>query len=63
MEFSVAQKKNLLLQLLGKWMYVAETVNIPGVKMLTKKYVDSAYVNVTVLPDSKALKFFQSQKM
>ncbi|XP_072319018.1 uncharacterized protein [Eucyclogobius newberryi] len=48
--------------LLGKWMYVAESTTMPGTKMLTKKFVDSSFVNVMPLPDSRSVEFTQIQK-
>lgn len=50
-------------QLLGKWRYVGESTSIPGSKTLTKKFVASAYVNITAAHESDTIYALQSQKM
>ncbi|KAJ0033036.1 hypothetical protein NQD34_000143 [Periophthalmus magnuspinnatus] len=48
--------------LLGKWMYVGESTNMAGTRELTKKFVDSVFVQVHPLPDISSFEFKQVQK-
>ncbi|KAM8773666.1 uncharacterized protein AB9X84_017761 [Acanthopagrus schlegelii] len=50
-------------QLLGKWMIVAESTNIPASNKLTKIFVESSWVKITASNESGILDVFQSQKM
>ncbi|XP_073323918.1 uncharacterized protein [Pagrus major] len=50
-------------QLLGKWMVLAESTNIPGSKKLTKMFVESSWVKITASNESGVMDVFQSQKM
>lgn len=50
-------------QLLGKWIYAAESTNVAGSKFLTKAFVDSSWVKITAGNESDALDAIQVQKM
>ncbi|XP_035516507.1 uncharacterized protein LOC118327309 [Morone saxatilis] len=50
-------------QLLGKWTYVSESTTVPGSKMMTKLWVESVWVKVTVANEIDAFSVFQAQKM
>ncbi|XP_069024353.1 uncharacterized protein [Embiotoca jacksoni] len=50
-------------QLLGKWIFIAESTDIPGGKVLTKMFVDSSWLNNTAADDSDGINSFQIQKM
>ena len=50
-------------QLLGNWIFIAESTDIKGSKLLTKMFVESAWEKVTAANESDAINIFQSQKM
>ncbi|GAA6234753.1 uncharacterized protein LOC108875889 [Lates japonicus] len=49
--------------LLGKWIFIAESTNITGSRLLTKKFVDSAWSKITAANESDAINNYQAQKM
>lgn len=55
--------RHRLFQLLGKWMFVAESTNIIGSKLLTKMFVESAWARISAANESDAITVFQAQKM
>ncbi|XP_030596505.1 uncharacterized protein LOC115787874 [Archocentrus centrarchus] len=50
-------------QLLGKWTLIGESTNMTEAKMLTKMFVDSAWVNVTAADRTDTFNSLHSQKM
>lgn len=51
-----------VFQLLGKWIILAESLNVPGSRLLTEALVDSSWVKVTAANESNSVNFFQKQK-
>ncbi|XP_037530909.1 uncharacterized protein LOC119408141 [Nematolebias whitei] len=49
-------------QLLGKWFYVGESTDLPGVKVLTKMFVESIWWNMTAAEENNDIVNFQNQK-
>ncbi|XP_022614398.1 uncharacterized protein LOC111231542 isoform X2 [Seriola dumerili] len=50
-------------KLLGKWMYIAESTNVTGSKLLTKMAVESSWGRITAANESDAIDHYQAQKM
>merc|ERR1712002_124903 len=44
-------------------MLIAESTNIPAVKLLTKMFMESAWAKITAANESDAISVFQAQKM
>lgn len=53
---------NFLLQVLGKWITIAESTDVPGSKVMTGMFVDSSWVELTATNQSDTIVFFQAQK-
>ncbi|KAM7419126.1 hypothetical protein PAMA_016311 [Pampus argenteus] len=50
-------------QLLGKWIYLADSTNIAGAKIMTQMFVETAWGTFTAANESDAINVFQAQKM
>nr|XP_057921428.1 uncharacterized protein LOC131123224 [Doryrhamphus excisus] len=50
-------------QFLGRWTYAAESINIPGSKLLTKMFVDTVWGDISPAIESDSLSVRQVQKM
>ncbi|XP_035031894.1 uncharacterized protein LOC118120752 [Hippoglossus stenolepis] len=50
-------------QLLGKWIYIAESTTFPGSRLLTDRFLESGWGKTTAANESDAINHYQVQKM
>lgn len=63
MWFRIAEGETFsLFQVLGKWIAIAESTDVPESKVMTGMFVDSSWVELTATNQSDTVVFFQAQK-